>query len=152
MKRSRVVFMTVVILVIASTLAYSINIEEKYNQIEDNLLVGLNTDNEGLKISCVYFLGEIKSEKAVIPLMRILKSSEIEEERIAAAVALTKINTGKGMYAVKQNIKFDDSERVQRMCKIFYNSILTNKTKNEDFHIVDLNLEYKGIKLAQFVN
>ena len=152
MKRSKFVLMTLLLLVAVSSLAYSINSEKQYKQIEDNLIVGLNTDNEGLKISCTYFLGEIKSDKAVIPLMRILKSSEVEEERIAAALALVKINSDKGLFTIKQRIKFDDSERVQRMCAIFYNQCLLDKVKGEvfvePFHIVDLNLEYKGIKLA----
>lgn len=32
-------------------------VKAKYKTIEANLLVGLNSDNEGLKISCAYYLG-----------------------------------------------------------------------------------------------
>ncbi|MBK7105753.1 MAG: hypothetical protein IPH62_10755 [Ignavibacteriae bacterium] len=129
--------------------------KEKYNQIEDNLIVGINTDNRGLQVSCAFFLGELKSEKAVIPLLRMLKSGITEEERIIAALSLSKIKSEQGMYAVKQRIKFDDSERVQKLCAKFYNCFLANQRKPqvivEPFEVVNLNLEYNGVKLADFV-
>lgn len=140
----------------ASTFASSSFTEKKYKQIEDNLLVGINTDNQGLQVSCAYFLGEMKSERAVIPLLKMLKSGQTEEERIIAALSLSKIRSERGLFAVKQRIKFDDSKRVQRLCELFYNNYLVKELKGdvivEPFNVVDLNLEYNGIKLAQFVN
>lgn len=137
-----------------STFASSPITEEKYRQIEDNLLVGLETENLGLNISCAYFLGEMKSDRAVIPLLKMLKGSESEEERIIAALSLAKINSEMGIFAVKQKIKFDDSERVQRLCKLFYNDHLVKEQSGkvivEPLNIVDLDMEFNGIKLAQF--
>jgi HEAT repeat protein len=130
--------------------------EKKYHQIEDNLLVGIKSENRGLQISCAYFLGEMKSERAVIPLLRMLKSGGTEEERIMAALSLSKIKTEQGLFAVKQRIKFDDSERVQRLCEIFYTNYLVQKLKGdvivEPFRVVDLDMEYNGIKLAEFAS
>ncbi|MEJ2617652.1 MAG: hypothetical protein P8Z35_22040, partial [Ignavibacteriaceae bacterium] len=56
-----------------------------------NLLIGLKSDNAGLRSSSAYFLGEYNSREAVIPLMKILKSNAEEELRIQAALALIKI-------------------------------------------------------------
>lgn len=127
----------------------------KYQQIEDNLIVGINTDNRGLQVSCAFFLGELKSERAVIPLLRMLKSGITEEERIIAALSLSKIKSEQGMFAVKQRIKYDESERVQKLCAKFYNCFLENQKKSEvivePFEVVNLNLEYNGVKLADFV-
>ena len=138
----------------ASIFAGNMNLEEKYKIIEDNLLVGLQTDNLGLKVSAAYFLGEMKSERAVIPLMKMLKGNTTEEEKLIAALSLCKIKSEKGMFAVKQRIKFDDSERVQRLCNIFYKNYLFENIEGkvivEPFDIADLNIEYKGIKLSQF--
>lgn len=92
----------------------------------DNLINGINSENEGLKCSSTYFLGEYKSEYAVIPLLRILKSDDKEEARIMAALSLTKIGDARGIYAVKQAIKFDSSERVRKLCQGFYNDYLLN--------------------------
>lgn len=94
--------------------------------VENNLLVGLQSENLGLKTSSAYYLGTYGTSKSVIPLMKILKSGETEEERISAAVALSKINSEQALFAVKQRAKYDDSERVRRLCAMFYNQSLQN--------------------------
>jgi HEAT repeat protein len=88
--------------------------------VEKNLLSGLEENNRGLAISSAQMLGELKSSKAVIPLMRILKSSNDEAARISAALSLYKIGDARGLYAVKQASKFDSSERVRKMTNKFY--------------------------------
>ena len=87
---------------------------------ETNLMIALNSDNYGLKTSAAQILGDIKSDKAVIPLMRILHNSSDENMRVLAAYSLYKIQNRIGMYAVKQAIRFDDSKRVRKMCNNFY--------------------------------
>ncbi|MCB0746703.1 MAG: HEAT repeat domain-containing protein [Ignavibacteriae bacterium] len=130
--------------------------KDKLTQIEDNLLVGINTENTGLQISCAYFLGELKSERAINPLLKMLKSGETEEERIIAALSLSKIQTDKAIFAVKQRARFDDSERVQRLCGLFYNCCMARQQKAdvivEPFQVVNLNLEFNGMRLADFAN
>ncbi len=92
-----------------------------------NLMNGINSGNQGLRMSSAYLLGEFKSDEAVIPLMRILKSDENEESRIMSALSLLKIKDSRGIFAIKQAIKFDESERVRKMCSIFYHDYLVNK-------------------------
>jgi HEAT repeat protein len=91
----------------------------------ENYLTGLESENSGLMTSSAYYLGELKSEEAVIPLMKILKSSDEEQLRIAAALALLKIGDEKGIYAIKKAIRFDESKRVSDICAKFYNDYLT---------------------------
>ena len=92
-----------------------------------NLMNGINSGNQGLRISSSYFLGELKSDEAVIPLMRILKNDENEEARIIAALSLVKIGDARGVFAIKQAIKFDSSERVKKLCSIFYQDYSSQK-------------------------
>ena len=92
-----------------------------------NLINGINSENQGLKTSSSYFLGELKSNEAVIPLMKILKNDINEEARIMAALSLSKIADSRGIFAVKQAIKFDNSERVKKMCLNFYQDYLSKK-------------------------
>jgi len=92
-----------------------------------NLINGVNSGNQGLRMSSTYFLGEMKSDEAVIPLMGILKSNENEEERIMAALSLSKIGDSRGIFAIKQAITFDNSERVKKLCSIFYQGYLSNQ-------------------------
>ncbi len=143
----------IVLLFLFSTATFGFS-EKKYKQIEDNLLVGINTENRGLQVSCAFFLGELKSEKALIPLLKMLKSGATEEERIIAALSLCKIRSEQGMFAVKQRIKYDESERVQKLCSKFYSCYLANKNKSnmnvDPYEVADLNMEFNGIKLADF--
>jgi len=83
---------------------------------------GLNSDNEGLKAGCAYMAGEIRCQKSVVCLLKILHNNSSEEFRILAALSLYKIGDARGIYAIKQAIKYDESKRVQRMCGIFYNA------------------------------
>jgi hypothetical protein len=92
-----------------------------------NLMNGINSGNQGLRMCSAYFLGEFKSDEAVIPLMKILKSDENEESRIMSALSLLKIGDARGLFAIKQAIQFDESERVRKMCSIFYQDYLINK-------------------------
>lgn|SRR5574338_244298 len=86
----------------------------------NNLLIGLESENYGLRTSSAFILGEIKAEEAVLPLMHMLTTEKCENARIVAALALYKIDSPKGIFAVKQAIRFDDSERVRKMCTNFY--------------------------------
>jgi len=88
--------------------------------IEDNLFLGLQSQNDGLRRSCAYMLGVIQSSRAVIPLMRELRYSTDEDMRVAAAWALCRIGSGVGVYAVKTAVRWDDSQKVQNACAWFY--------------------------------
>ena len=90
------------------------------NQAEMNLLVGLASDNLGLRESSAFMLGEIGSQKAVVPLMAMLHDG-VESSRVVAALALTRIGEARGVYAVKQAAKFDSSPRVQKLAAWYYN-------------------------------
>ena len=92
-----------------------------------NLMNGVKSGNQGLRMSSVYFLGELKSDEAVLPLMKILKSEENEVERIMAGLSLLKIDDSRGIFAIKQAIKYDECERVRKMCTIFYQDHLSKK-------------------------
>lgn len=87
---------------------------------EQNLLIGLGSSNDGLKTSSAYSLGELNSNKAVIPLLKMLRNDPKECNRIMAALSLYKIGDSRGINALKQRIKFDESERVRKMCSTLY--------------------------------
>jgi hypothetical protein len=93
----------------------------EYAKAETNLLVGLKSDNQGLRESAAYMLGEMGSQKAVIPLMAMLKGGDSESSRIVAALALTRIGEARGVYAVKRAASFDPSNEVQMKCAFFVN-------------------------------
>ncbi|NJD21166.1 MAG: hypothetical protein FIA82_00630 [Melioribacter sp.] len=102
-----------------------------YETIELNRLIGLASDNEGLRVSCAFNLGEMKSQNAVIPLMQLLREGKTLEERVIAALSLVKIGNAQGVYLVSRLAKFADCEKTRRMCERFYNGFLYQKYLSE---------------------
>lgn len=94
---------------------------EQYARAEQNLLIGIQSDNQGVKEGSAYMLGELKSSKAVVPLMKMLRSDDQESARIVAGLSLCRIGDARGIYAVKRATQFDSSERVAQRCAWFYN-------------------------------
>jgi len=91
---------------------------------------GLISDNEGLIAGCAYMIGELQCQRSVISLLGILHNNPSEELRILAALSLYKLGDSRGIYAIKQAIKYDESKRVQRMCEIFYAAALQQPVSN----------------------
>ncbi len=94
---------------------------DKYDRAVTNLLIGLHSDNLGLRNSAACILGDLKAGRAVIPLMAMLHNAQDETSRIVAALALSRIGDARGQYAVKTAAIHDDSERVRKYCAWFYN-------------------------------
>jgi len=101
--------------------------EEEYDQIEANMLAGIKSDNTGLQTSCAYFLGEMKSDRSMIPLLKLVTNGKTEEARIIAALSLYKIESKIGMYRLKYLAESDESELARRVFKRIYNIYLLDK-------------------------
>ena len=96
--------------------------------IEDNLFIGMASDNLGLQRGCALMLGEIVSDRAVVPLMAVLHNSSDENLRVAAAWSLCKIGDARGVYAVKMAVKYDESAKVQTTCAWYYENLVKQGT------------------------
>lgn len=81
---------------------------------------GVCCDDETIRLDCVCKIGTMKSEKALLTLMRVLREDPCEGVRIAAAHSLIKIGDPRGVYLVSRLAKFSDSERLSRLCTRFY--------------------------------
>ncbi|MGE5313860.1 MAG: HEAT repeat domain-containing protein [Acidobacteriota bacterium] len=86
-----------------------------------NLLQNMKSGNKGVCESSAYMLGELKAKEGVIPLLAMLHSSPDESCRIVAALSLSKIGAARGLFAVKQAVKFDESPKVRLVCAWFAN-------------------------------
>ena len=128
--------------------------EAQYETFETNLLVGLNSDNFGLKVSSAYFLGEIKSKKATNRLMEMFHNSDKPEVRQVAALALYKIGSDRGIFAIKRAIQYDDDKQTRKLCKIFYYQHLTREREGfvevEPIVASKLDMQYGDYKLSDF--
>jgi len=63
----------------------------------------------------------MKSDRAMIPLLKLVTNGETEESRIIAALSLYKIESKIGMYRIKQLIKSENSELANNVFKRIYN-------------------------------
>ena len=115
------VLVPIVTLLLVSTAVAGENVEASAltPQAEENLLIGLASSNIGLQESAAYLLGEMNCDRAVIPLMQMLRS-ERESARVVAALALCRIGDARGVYAVKRATSFDESPQVRQRCAWFY--------------------------------
>ncbi len=96
--------------------------EYSYNQplAEKNLLIGIASDNLGLRLSAASILAEVGTSRSVIPLMTMLHNGTADE-RIVAALALSNIRDGRGTYAVRCTAVSDPDENVRRLAAWYYN-------------------------------
>lgn len=155
MKKSITIYSLLLLLLLSFTTTFANELNNsEYFKIEKNLMIALNSDNRGLQLSAAYFLGEIKSDKAIIPLMGILHSSKDKSARQVAALALYKIDSERGMFAIKQAITFDENKQTRRLCKIFYKQHLLRERKGEvevePIFVRIANLTYGDYKLSDF--
>lgn len=125
MKKQHLLLAVVLFTFIVSAVSFSkgsksTQSNSSYNTIEANYMEGLKSDNLGLRMSCAYFLGELRSSNAVIPLMKILNTEKHEGLRIIAAWSLIKIGDPRGIYLVKSQSETCEDCSVQSMCAYFY--------------------------------
>lgn len=106
---------------------YTFLSDEKFHQVEQNLLAGIKSDNIGLETSSAYFLGEMKSDLALIPLLKLVTKGETEEARIIAALSLYKIKSKIGMYRLKYLAETDESELVRHVFARIYQKYVADQ-------------------------
>jgi HEAT repeat protein len=80
-----------------------------------NLITAINSDNEGLRRSAVYFAGKYKVKETVNSLAEILKKEKDPNNRVLIALALFEIGDEEGINAVKKLAENDEDLYVRRM-------------------------------------
>lgn len=106
---------------------FSVFTEDKLSMIEENLLTGIKSKNSGLQTSCAYFLGEMKSDKALIPLLKLARDGNTEEAKIIAGLSLYKIKSHIGLHILKGRAKNDESELVRKVFDRIYKKYVSDK-------------------------
>ena len=92
----------------------------KYEGIEANYLTGLNSHNQGLKVSSAYFLGNMKSSRAVIPLMKMFRNEKNDGAKLVAAWSLLKIGDSRGVFLVKRESELGNCDGINCMLHQLY--------------------------------
>jgi hypothetical protein len=82
---------------------------------EANYISALNSNNESLRINSAYKLGEIKSKKAVIPLMDMFRLEKDDGAKLVAALSLLKIGDARGVFLIKRSIELKENDGLKIM-------------------------------------
>ena len=99
------------------------------SEIVDNLNVGINSDNNGLRTSSADVLSDLVNDKyldksdaskSMIPLLIMLENGKSDEERISAALALYNLGNSIGIYRLRGVAVYDNNEKVSTVCKNLY--------------------------------
>lgn len=88
--------------------------------IEKGLLEQLQGSDPCAVGNAAFLLGYRKCPEAVIPLMGILRDSQSQPCRIAAALSLCLLGDPRGTFAVRRAVTFDPSPKVRTLCAWFY--------------------------------
>lgn len=110
----------IVILLLFANVIYSQ--EKSYQQFEQknnfikNLVFGINSDNTGLKRSCIYLAGKHEVSEVVPELIKQFKESENPEIRFLAALVLYKIGDRKALSIIKAAAKNENNPKVKNLC------------------------------------
>jgi hypothetical protein len=128
--KTTLVVLAVLVLTVSISTAQEMVLPAKANRavIEENLMLGLRSENLGLQRSAALMLGKIRANDAVIPLMAVLHNSTDSGVRMAASYALCKIGDERGTYAVKQAVKFDDCCKVKLASAWYYEQYVKRGT------------------------
>jgi HEAT repeat protein len=85
-----------------------------------SLVNGINSENEGLKKSSIYFAGKYKVYETVDALTALLENEKDPAVRLLTTKALFEIGDTKGMKVVYELSMTDENVKVRRMCKALY--------------------------------
>jgi len=116
-------------------------IDTRYSKefIENCYLEGLKSDNEGIRTSAALQLGYLKSTKAVIPLMKMMRDEQSDATRIIAALSLIRIGDTQGAYMVGRTALYNTSEKVRFFAEKFYYAYTHNFIDDVPYYEVYTN-------------
>lgn len=92
----------------------------------NNLLVGIKSDNDGLRRSSIYMAGKYKIEKMVNVLSEMLEAENDANTRILIALSLYQIGSENVLPAVRKASLNDKDVKVKKICTEIYNALIQN--------------------------
>jgi hypothetical protein len=92
----------------------------------DNLIMGIHSENEGVRKSTIYFAGKYKVSETAQDLINQLNREDNASIKILIALALFEMDSKEGLEAVKKLSLSDKNDKVRRMASFIYNEYLNN--------------------------
>lgn len=127
---------TVLVLVLGLLLTNSIFAQNtlseftKHKYAMDNLIMGIHSENEGVRKNAIYFAGKYKVVESAEDLIEQLNREDNSSIRILIALALFEMDSKEGMEAVKELSVKDKNLKVRRMATFILDEYLNNDFSN----------------------
>ena len=96
-----------------------------------NLIVGINSENEGVRKAAIYYAGKYEISQATDALIEQLKAEKKSSVQILIALALYKIGNEKGIEAIYLNSSLENDQHVKRMCDAIVEEYYANNNTYE---------------------
>jgi hypothetical protein len=136
--KNTAMFLFAVVILFNSTNAFAGGFEKvqdklgskKYSKAVSNLMAGINSENLGLKKSCIYYAGLYEIPEAVDVLIKQMKNESDPDVKILIALSLYKIGDTKGYSMIKAAAEKDNDPKVRNMCIAICNTF--NEKINSD--------------------
>lgn len=137
MKSSRKKTAVVIALALLLVIGADLNLFAQSNSISDvtnneyaldNLKSGINSDNDGVRKSSIYYAGKYRIAEVVSSLVERLEKEEEPSVRLLIAYSLYEIQDPEGMKAVKELSIKDSDIKVKRMSSNLYEEYLNNSS------------------------
>ena len=118
------------VLLVTDTFGQSQKISDMTNHkyALQNLEMGIQSENEGVRESSIYFAGKyrfIDTEDALIKQLKVEKESDI---KVLIGLALFRMSSEKGMNELEKLASIDENPRVRRMGYAIFNEFLVNNS------------------------
>jgi len=117
-------------MVLSSTLFAQNSLAEftKHKYALDNLIMGIHSENEGVRKSAIYFAGKYKVEETAGVLIAQLNNEENASIRVLIALALFEMDSKEGLDAVRKLSVNDDNLKVRRMAAFIYKEFVNSNS------------------------
>lgn len=100
----------------------------KHKYALQNLVMGIQSENHGVRESAIYLAGQyrfIDTEDALIEQLKVEKDSDI---KVLIGLALFRMSSEKGMNELQKLASKDENPRVRRMSYAIYNEFVVNNS------------------------
>ena len=121
--------MEVILILLATLISTSVtlgqNVREK--RAIANLIVGINSENEGVRKASIYFSGKYQFDHTTDALIKQLNVELNPSIRISIALALYKIGNEKGLEAICNCTSMENDGHVRRIYEAIVEEYAENK-------------------------
>lgn len=93
-----------------------------------NLEMGIQSTNQGVRESAIYFAGQYRFSETEGALIKQLKVEREAHIRVLISLALFRMNSEKGMNELKELASAEKNPRVRRMTYAIYKEYLVNRS------------------------